>query len=309
MKSIIYVFSTTGNSLAIARTIGTMINVEQIVSIPSLGRHKPIECDADTIGFVFPVYHATFGEKGIPHLVIDFLDQIDQIREKYIFAVCTHSGFPGSTLDHFDQLLKEKGGKLSAGAAIRLGVPYSTIQKLSYLLFHKPLSANPENERKKQMRFEHKAMHRIEALTFAIKHKVQTFRRTSGFFKPLLNVFLALQRRIAIVRYQTLSGLKSKDFTELIHHADSSFTVSSQCNGCGICQNVCPVGNIVLINSQPKWLNACENCNACYQWCPKEAIGGKIVEFEKRYHHPDIKISDMMNTQVSAVTWDLRQSS
>jgi len=39
-----------------------------------------------------------------------------------------------------------------------------------------------------------------------------------------------------------------------------------------------------------------EQCLACIQWCPAEAIQyGKNTAAKKRYHHPEIKLSDMRN--------------
>jgi Pyruvate/2-oxoacid:ferredoxin oxidoreductase delta subunit/flavodoxin len=296
METEIYYFSTTGNSLAVAKIIGKTINAANIISIPSVMRNTSIQSDADTIGIVFPVYHATFGEKGIPNIVTAFINKLENMNEKYIFAVCTHNGYPGSTIEHVNNLLVERGSKLSAGAAIKFGLPYSTIQKMAYLLFHKPLSVNLVKEHMKRDNLEHRAEHKLNSLSLAINQKqILTLRKTPKLLKPLKNAFLALQRIMAITRYQQLSGLKTKDFQHLIRHSDHSFEVSDRCNGCGICQNVCPVNNIVLLNRSPKWLGACENCYACYQWCPQEAIEGKIVEFEKRYHHPNITLEDMLS--------------
>jgi MinD superfamily P-loop ATPase len=67
-----------------------------------------------------------------------------------------------------------------------------------------------------------------------------------------------------------------------------------KCDGYGICSRICPVDNIKMVDGAPSWQH-CERCMACLQWCPKEAI-----EFDensigrKRYHHPDVVISDML---------------
>ena len=126
-----------------------------------------------------------------------------------------------------------------------------------------------------------------------IRKKEMATRKTNGISKSIKLWFFSMQRAMAIQRYQQLSKLQSVDFRELTQHADRSFTVSSQCNACGICQKICPASNIKMVDRKPKWLNHCENCYACFQWCSQGAIGGKIVEFEKRYHQPSISVVDL----------------
>jgi Pyruvate/2-oxoacid:ferredoxin oxidoreductase delta subunit len=69
-----------------------------------------------------------------------------------------------------------------------------------------------------------------------------------------------------------------------IPEMDKTFWVDEKCNSCGICQKVCPVKNIKLENGKPVWLHHCEQCLACLQWCPTEAIQcGKNTVKRKRY--------------------------
>lgn len=67
-----------------------------------------------------------------------------------------------------------------------------------------------------------------------------------------------------------------------------------QCVGCGICENVCPLNNIKIINKRPHWKKDCSSCLACFHWCPKKAVrGGKMLNKRGQYHHPEISIEDM----------------
>lgn len=76
---------------------------------------------------------------------------------------------------------------------------------------------------------------------------------------------------------------------------DRSFWVDEKCDGCGICKAVCPSGNIDLPGERPVWLHHCEQCLACIQWCPQEAIQfGKKTPRYKRYHHPEVTLKDML---------------
>ena len=64
----------------------------------------------------------------------------------------------------------------------------------------------------------------------------------------------------------------------------------------GICAHVCPVDNIEIIDDKPVGLHHCESCLACFAWCPHQAIYGGILSAKaERYHHPDVKLRDMIN--------------
>jgi MinD superfamily P-loop ATPase len=77
--------------------------------------------------------------------------------------------------------------------------------------------------------------------------------------------------------------------------ADRAFRVSEHCTSCGICEQVCPVRNIVLDEGKPVWRGHCQECMACLQWCPVEAIeAGWITKGRRRYQHPDFTAEDFM---------------
>jgi flavodoxin/NAD-dependent dihydropyrimidine dehydrogenase PreA subunit len=52
-----------------------------------------------------------------------------------------------------------------------------------------------------------------------------------------------------------------------------TFRADGNCDGCGICVEMCPVDNIVLqASKRPRWRTNCLLCAACELACPKEAI-------------------------------------
>jgi flavodoxin/NAD-dependent dihydropyrimidine dehydrogenase PreA subunit len=290
----IYYYSTTGNSLSIAKEVAQKIK-GRLISISATQKLKTIkDNNVDVIGIIFPVYFATFGEKGLPYFVEDFLIKIENIKEKYIFAICTHSGYDGFTIENLNHLLIQHEGKLSASLSVKLGNPFSILEKISHLLLNKPLKIDIKKENKKRKKLKNQCSSEIETLCDAVLKKKELRIRKANVLKKYINhIFQSLQRKMAIRRYQQLSKLKISDFKQLVRCSDNSFTVSNRCNACGICQKVCPVDNIEIVNNKPKWRNNCQNCYSCFQWCPKEAIGGEIIEFEKRYH-PDIKLDDII---------------
>jgi MinD superfamily P-loop ATPase len=80
----------------------------------------------------------------------------------------------------------------------------------------------------------------------------------------------------------------------LTKNADKAFLLNDKCVGCGTCSRICPVSNIKMKDNRPEWQHNCETCYACYTWCPNASIHGEIVEYERRYHHPGIDLSDML---------------
>lgn len=73
------------------------------------------------------------------------------------------------------------------------------------------------------------------------------------------------------------------------------YKVSASCTACGICERVCPIGNINIKDGKPTWKSKCENCLACFHWCPNEAISiDYMIKNRRKYHHPEVALADML---------------
>ena len=65
------------------------------------------------------------------------------------------------------------------------------------------------------------------------------------------------------------------------------FRVTDACVSCGLCERVCPLGNITLRDGRPVWGDRCTHCVACISRCPKGAIEyGKATVGRRRYVCP-----------------------
>ncbi|MHB8896545.1 MAG: EFR1 family ferrodoxin, partial [Candidatus Geothermincolia bacterium] len=114
MTAEIYYFSGTGNSFVAARDLSRKINA-RLTPVASLIHKDPIDSDADTIGFVFPIY-----DFKPPELIVKFANRIENLDSKYVFAACTYGIAPLKALEFFSRSIQSNGGNLSSGFAVKM---------------------------------------------------------------------------------------------------------------------------------------------------------------------------------------------
>ena len=66
------------------------------------------------------------------------------------------------------------------------------------------------------------------------------------------------------------------------------FVVTDHCIGCGLCQEICPCGAILISGGKPAWVKPkCVRCLGCLHRCPAQAIHWKKPgEEQGRYYNP-----------------------
>jgi formate hydrogenlyase subunit 6/NADH:ubiquinone oxidoreductase subunit I len=95
--------------------------------------------------------------------------------------------------------------------------------------------------------------------------------------------------------------ITSNNLYKNIEALDNAFIVNDACVGCGLCEKLCPVSNISLLEDstrpgkrKPEWLHHCEHCMACISWCPAKSINyGDLTQSRRRYHNPRIKVEEL----------------
>lgn len=259
MKTTLYYYSGTGNSLWTARKLAGLLDETDLIAI-SPCRKKQFRCDSEVIGLVFPVHIW-----GVPPPVVEFLQKLQADSASYIFAVAVNAGQVAATLIQLQKILNVKGLQLSSGFSIDL--------PSNYIPWGGAIS--PEKQQKKISA----ALQKMENIAKAVRNR-ENLRPESGFF--LQNLVLSMIYR------------KSLPY---VPRMDKSFFADEKCTSCGICEKICPAGNIRMAGDKPVWQHHCEQCFACIQWCPEEAIQyGKGTRSKKRYHHPEISLKDMLAT-------------
>ena len=266
MTTEIYYFSGTGNSFAVARDVAAKTN-GKLTPITSALVKESIDTQAEVIGFVFPIYDFR------PPLIVEkFIGRIKNIGSKYIFAVCTYGITPSKSMKIFETMIKSCGGELAAGFAV--GMPHNGIGSNSF--------SQIQHERMfKNWKIKCEAV--SEYIIARAKGKLETsnlfvdFILTGSFVKMLPTLLKLLKQGI------------TKGWKSIVLNSNG------KCNGCGICNRICPADNIEIVDNKPRWSDHCAGCFACLHWCPEEAISlSGLDTIIGRYHHPEVKISDMI---------------
>jgi formate hydrogenlyase subunit 6/NADH:ubiquinone oxidoreductase subunit I len=256
MKTQLYVYTGTGNSLWAARQLALELKGASLHFMPYLTRDLKVE--ANGVGFIFPVHIW-----GLPIRVIQFIKHLQVKPETYFFALAVNAGQPAATLVQLQKLLSTRQMTLALG--------YSIAMPSNYIPWGGP---GPIDTHQRLFR---EAQEKLKSMTGSI---VRGERKTVDRGPLWQNILFSLIYKMSF---------------RSVHKMDKNFWVDDKCNSCGICSEVCPADNIETTNEKPAWLHRCEQCLACLQWCPQEAIqyGKKTVRYP-RYHHPEVILKDML---------------
>lgn len=257
----IYYFTGTGNSLAIAKEFALDTNlICNLKAITPLSKNDKIACDTPIAGFIFPLYFT-----GIPNIVLEFVEMIDLSQVKYIFTVVNKGMSFGCAIDEMKKLLKMKNTRLNLGIKLNMPNNYITITP----------SKNTHKTTIKQFSKMKHTIHKISGYILSYKNYIQNDY-------PLL---------------KDISKWRSQRIMKNIHSYDKHFYSDLSCNGCGLCEKVCPVHNIEVQNN-PIWKHNCQLCFSCINYCPQIAIQyTNATKHNIRYYHPDIKASEIISAR------------
>lgn len=259
MKTVIYYFTGTGNSLAVAKKICQSLGSCELIPVASFtGIMGAITPAADRVGIVCPVYFL-----GLPTIVARFAAQLDLSRSGYSFAVVTLGGSGGSSaLRQLDGILKSRPGRgLDAGFMVRMPG--------NYILMY----GSPAGEK------------RTKLLAIADERVAEVIQQIDkGIVQKLPYSVFA----------QVFHALMYPRFTRTVHETDKKFSATEACTSCGTCADVCPADNIDLVDGKPKWKHHCELCCACIHLCPAKAIvADRNTAQREHYRNPSVSVADL----------------
>ena len=271
----IFYFSGTGNTKWAASKLAAATR-EDLISIAPYMRaddssHNLAEPfilkENERLGFVFPVH----GWR-VPKLVREFISKMKILREPsdasaenkakaddcqknrpFAYCVCTAGDSIGLTIENLNKVISQNPS-LQALGITEVSSSYSLIMPESYIgLPFMDVDPKEREIRKKENAAQELAVvceeifDRKEGINRLIKGPIPWFftKVVGGFFEKVL-------------------------ITDKRFHVEKD-----RCVKCGICANVCPVGDIKGGHGEyPVWLHHkdCLTCFTCYHHCPHHAI-------------------------------------
>ncbi|MFX1337176.1 MAG: EFR1 family ferrodoxin [Promethearchaeota archaeon] len=259
MKTTIYYFTGTGNSLSIAKGIAAELEDSEVIFMANLWKDDEITTNSEKVGFIFPMYFY-----GLPQIVYEFMEKINLDKAQYIFAGVNRDGtMDGVAFVQMENLIKAKGKELNAGWFLQMpnnDVPIDDI--------------NTEEEMNQK----------LTQVKSQIKNIAAYIKESKNYPPPTPS------KRIKSVERT------NNTFREGVFKMDEFYYADENCTSCGICEQVCPVNNIIMDDGKPQWQHNCQMCVACINYCPENSIQyGDKTQNRGRYHHPDISVQEIIN--------------
>ena len=270
MTTEIYYFTGTGNSLVVASGLSERLGGD-LIPVASCVGHDAIRSRADVIGIVFPVYYGD-----APPIVQIFARNLVSTQGVFVFTVSTYGGGIGDSANTVRRILEAHGGELSAAFGVHM----------HQNAFRKPWERRQgiyERSRRKVETIAERVRQKRSGMPFSDAMRY-------GALAPIHWMIRIMYRR----RLRSSGSSLGPEAEAMIRLSDPGFQSDESCTGCGVCVQVCPVDNIRMIEGRPVWLGNCENCLACYNWCPAEAISGRLVKGGYHYRHPEVTRADMI---------------
>ena len=273
----IFYFSGTGNTKWAASKLASVTH-EDLISIAPYMRaddssHTLAEPfilkENERLGFVFPVH----GWR-VPKLVREFIGKMKVQRAEpdaagslpFTYCVCTAGDSIGLTIENLNQTISQNPS-LQALGITKVSSSYSLIMPESYV----GLPFMDVDPKEKEIWKKSKSAQKLAVICEEI------FDRKEG-------VSRLVKGPIPWFFTKVVGG-----FFENVLITDKRFHVEKdKCVKCGICANVCPVGDIKGGHGEyPEWLHHkdCLTCFTCYHHCPHHAIEfGKQTQKKGQYY-------------------------
>ncbi len=295
----IYYFSGTGNSLWTARRLAEQLG-EQTENLVNY-KDKKLVCHDDVIGVVCPTYMAS-----LPWFVKKVFLNAELNPNAYTFLVATsNNGKAQMSPSCMDSLLVRNGTSLMGYFDLRMpgNCMESSAKENEQRLAAAPAAVAEIGNQILARTVNYKSNGKVaeddivEKSSFYVKKSDSKSSFMGGIGKQLLE---------RMKNHRSEGGEEVGDsaekaasfgggFAAMFQMPALTFDVTEACNGCGICESICPMKNISIADGKAVHADVCAACYACVHWCPKHATlpTAKMMRDRSQYHHPEVTINDL----------------
>lgn len=221
-KSVLFYFTGTGNSLAVARKIADRLTDSIVVPMLKGDSNTYIDSDTERIGLIYPIYM-----NAVPLVVAKFINNIKIIPGYYVFAVATNGGIPGMAGLNLDKVLNEQHINLDAYFELEMvnntpkGVAPKPLMNLDWEL---DITSEKVDTKLKA------AYELIDEIALSVLKKE---KKTLNY--PTSNV-----KKANYLLMKLLWSISEKSRPKL------KFLFDETCTGCGLCEAVCTANRIKM---------------------------------------------------------------
>lgn len=208
------------------------------------------------IGLVLPTYWLD-----APLAVKALIPRIVFPKDAYTFVVITCGAQTNNAVWTVRRLLKQQGVKVDYCHKIR-------VPDTSALAFGR----NPNNQ-------------------------VWKFEKFASRLEMIANDLAAEKHRLHFAGFDPFGWLfNAGPLAKKSYRLTTPVVNTDKCVGCNTCVRVCPQENIVLSDMKAHIGDNCTLCLGCVHFCPQQAVevGNRPTQKDYQYHHPQVKLKDML---------------
>ena len=246
-NAMLYYFSGTGNTKALAETAGEVLAragaTVMLRDVVADSNYTP----SGLTGIFFPVYCF-----GAPRIIVEFVRALAVGGGSAAVVIANAAGMAGSAHGAVARVLSRKGYQVRLAAWVPMPSNY---------IVGREAVADSEAA---QIILRGKA--KVTELFSTLDRAPNSFPRHNAFAPQ------------ALAHRMFLFGTRS------VHRF---YRATDKCTGCGACVSMCPKQCISPNNdARPCWKAGCEHCMRCVNFCPEAAIEfGSATMGKKRYNY------------------------
>lgn len=257
MGTKIFYFSSTGNSLYVAKRLAEKLENCELISMTKAYNENMFKYECEKAIIIFPLHSF-----GLPIIVDNYISKLNLNKDTYIFAIqVTGGGSSNNSFIRVNELLRKNNNP-----------------ELSNLIEIKYISNYIKSGRNATLK---RAQESLDNNEWKIDKLIKTIEE-----KQVEEI--SINKNIIYSYFYGCWRYKYKN-------KDKGFNINDDCIGCKICGKICPVNNIDFKDIKPTWNGNCIDCMACINNCPRNAINiGKSTIKKSRYRNPYIKLEELI---------------